>query len=105
MVKHATTAPDILVRSKQDDHDLVLAVDERFRDLCHMHRRVRGVELPIPKSMKADFERYGRMLVRHAHDDYRHTAAELKSVKIIAQWTFDVKCDICGKPTQTIEFR
>jgi hypothetical protein len=96
---------NVLGPSAQDDVMLGAAVEDRFLTLCELYLRVKGVRLPIPASLDRDFFRWRQMMVRHKHGDFRHTEAELQSVKTIAQWTVDQHNLLTGQPVQNIEWK
>ena len=65
--------------------------------------RVRAVDLPIPKELDRDLYLWRCMIVRFRIGDYRYKEDELKALKKIAQWTFDVNCALRNQPTQKLE--
>lgn len=79
------------------------AVESRFLDLCGSWQRVKGVDLPIPESLNADMMRWREMRVRHRTGDFRHTEAELKSTKVVAQWTLDRNAELRHQVPQKLE--
>ena len=93
-----------LISSTSDNISLAHAVEVRFLDLCQMYSRTHGVELPIPSDLNRDMYRWRQMRVRHKQGDFRHTEAELRSVRTIAQWTLDAKRELCGKPTEQLQW-
>ena len=93
-----------LHRSRIDDIELCRAVQERFLQLCKLHLTATGEELPIPGSLDRDFLRWRAMAVRHKRGDFRHTEAELRSVKAVAQWTVDEKAKLQGREPEKIEW-
>lgn len=91
---------DALGPSAQDDIALSDAVEERFLTLSGTYLRVKHEELPIPADMNYDMLRWRKMRVRHKRGDFRHSAAELKSVQVIAQWTLDVNRELRNQPAE-----
>jgi len=89
---------DRLLSSSMDDVALGVAVDEKFLVLCKRYLDVTGNQLLIPQSMDRDVMRWREMRVRHKRGDFRHTEAEIKSLRAVAQWTVDVNDVICGQP-------
>lgn len=83
--------------STPDTVALAQAVEERFLQLCNQYRQVKGNVLVFPESMDRDVMRWRMMRVRHRSGDFRNSEAELRSVQAIAQWSLDIKKDICGK--------
>jgi hypothetical protein len=94
-----------LVKSETDDIALCAAVEKRFLELCHLYKRTRETELPIPESLNNDFLHWRQMAVRHAGNDFRHTDAEIRSVRTIAQWTVDVKGILCNQEPFTLKWK
>lgn len=84
-----------LISSKQDDTLLAYTVEEKYLILCKNHLTVTGERLIPPVSMNNDIMRWRQMRVRHKQGDLRHTEAEMKSVRTIAQWTVDVNHTLC----------
>lgn len=69
-------------------------VESRFLDLCHLHLRLRGTKLEVPKELQSDMVRWRRMVVRHKSGDFRHRESEMKALKAIAQWTLQVNAQL-----------
>ena len=86
--------------------DIVLgkAVEVRFLELCKLYLKCTGEQLGIPPEYDADFLRWRTMRVRHKKRDLRNTRDEIKSTRRIAQWTLDVKRDLCAQPREVIEW-
>ena len=80
------------------------SVQERFLDLCGSYLRIRGDELIPPSSLDADMLRWRQMAVRYQRGDYRHTEAELESLKTIAQWTVDCNRALRNQPSEQIQW-
>jgi len=78
-------------------------VESRFLDLSGSWQRVKGADIPIPHSLNPDILRWREMRVRHKRGDFRHTDAELKSTKNIAQWTLDMNADLRGQKKQKLD--
>ena len=81
---------NVLVASTQDTVELALAVELRFLELFHTHRRIQGTQLEVPLELNAAMLRWRELRVRHKAGDRRNTADELSSTRMIAQWTVDV---------------
>jgi len=97
--------PDILQFSSQDDISLSLAVEQRFIDLCGSYLRVKGIRLVPPSSLDADMFRWRQMAVRYKKGDFRHTQSEMKSLRIIAEWTLQLNAELRNQTYQPIEWR
>ena len=89
---------DVLVKSTEDDVGLGIAIDQRFLVLCRRHEDVTGNPLTFPESMNQDVLRWRKARCRHKTGDYRHTEAELRSMRAIAQWTVTKNEWLCGQP-------
>lgn len=94
-----------LVKSSRDDVALCMAVQTRFLDLCGSHLRIRGTELVPPASLDQDMLRWREMAVRYKGGDYRHTEAELASLKEIATWTVAVNAQMRNQKMPHIVWR
>ena len=94
-----------LVPSRVDDIELARALEERFLQLCQLHKNLKGEEILIPKSLDADMRRWRQMVVRYNGGDFRHTESELLSVKTIAQWTVDTKMNLLGREPKPVNWR
>jgi len=95
---------NLLVRSQRAEVDLAFQVEERFKTVCELYWRTHQTDLIPTKDLDGDMLRWRTMVVRHKAGDFRHTEAELKSVKVIAQWTLDINCDLRGQPRQNIKW-
>lgn len=82
---------NVLSPSTVDTVKLGLAVETRFLELFHTHRRLRGTQLTVPRELDRDMLRWREMRARHKSGDARNTYAELLSTQAIAQWTVDVQ--------------
>jgi len=80
-----------------------LAIEERYNTVRDRFFRKWGVPLLIPSDLDSDFKRWRQLATRYREGDYRHTEAELKSMKAIAQWTIDVNCSVCGQPPVKVD--
>ena len=94
-----------LHNSKQDDVSLAVALEERFLRLCGDYRRINGVDLAIPSGLDREFYLWRQMMVRFKKGDFRNSEAELKSVQVICQWTLQIKAELVGQETKTMEWR
>lgn len=95
---------NVLRPSRTDIVLLAEAVESRFIELCDVYFRIKGEELIPPKFLDKDMLRWRQMRVRHKRGDLRHTEAEEKSTKAVAQWTVDVNCEIRNQPPKTVEW-
>lgn len=95
---------EALKPSTQDIVALGMGVEERFLRLCKEWFRVKGDELPMPESLGKDLYRWRTMRTRHKGGDFRNTEAEFESVKVMAQWTVDMNCELRGQPPTRIEW-
>jgi len=80
-----------------------VAVEERFLTVCNRYAQVWGVELIVPEILRPDFIKWRQMVSRYNKGDFRHTEAELKSLKAIATWTVDENCKLCGQDPIKLE--
>ena len=94
---------NMLIPSTMDAIALAQAVEDRFLDLCGSWLRIKGVELPIPVSLNPDMLRWREMRIRHMKGDFRNTEAELKSTKVIAQFTLDCNCSLRNQPRKVLD--
>lgn len=94
-----------LMPSGPDDVELATAVEERFLGLCNDYFRLQGVKMSIPPDLFNDIFRWREMRIRHKQGDFRHTEAELKSVKAVAQWTVNQNCLLKGQPLVSLEWK
>jgi len=118
-----------LVPSSYDEVSLCQAVEDRFLDLTRSWQRIKGESLPIPAELDKDMLRWRQMRMRHrcqkcgnkevlvlpgksiccsycgGFGDYRHTEAELKSLRTIAEWTVDMNCVLRNQPKITLNWR
>jgi hypothetical protein len=101
MIRHANR----LRPSADDDFRLAEAVEQRFLDLCGAWLRVKGVELIPPKSLNREMFLWRTMRVRYRSGDCRHTEAELRATKAIAQWTLDCQCELRNQPKQILKWK
>jgi hypothetical protein len=95
---------DVLVPSDKSCLEGCVAVDERFRTVCARYQKIWGVDLLVPESLRSDLFRWRQMISRYNKGDFRHTEAELRSLKAIAQWTVDVNSSLCNQPTIKIDW-
>lgn len=95
-----------LVEMKSDDIALITELSKRLLDTHELYLRARGVECKIPTSMENDFRRLNALKHRIWQlNDYRMSEAEKKSVREIAQWIVDIKCDLCGQDKKVLKWR
>ena len=79
-------------------------VQERFINLCGTYERVMFEQLVPPVSMDADFLYWRTMALRHRSGDLRHTEAELRSLKAIAQWMVDENAKLRNQKPRKIDW-
>lgn len=96
---------DRLYPSIPDTIALAEAVESRFLDLCAAYRRIRGVDLAIPKELDGDMLRWRQLRVRHKQNDFRNTEAELEATKEIATWTVQVNSALRNQGPKHIVWR
>ncbi len=94
----------VLVKSTADEIQLSRAVQSRFIDLCGTWLRVKGEQLAVPKDLDGDLLQWRRMSVRYGRGDFRHTLAELQSLRNFAQWTVDTNCDLRNQPRKKVDW-
>jgi len=90
--------------SLQDTIQPSLAVHERFVNLCGSWLRVRGEQIPIPKSLDGDILLWRKMSVRHKQGDFRNSEAELKALRTVAGWTLEMNCVLRNQPIKRIDW-
>ena len=96
---------DSLVPSKPDDISLAQAVEEKFLQLTQLWFRNRHAELGIPDALKQEMFLWRRMRVRHKQGDFRHSAAEMRAVRTVAEWTLKMKATLCNQDSKHVEWR
>ena len=94
-----------LIPSRIDVRELGAAVESRFLDVCELHLRTTGVEVFPPESLDSAMQLWRTMRVRHNSGDFRHRPDEYKATQEIAQWTWDVKSKLTGKPLGKIPWK
>ena len=94
-----------LVVSSQDDIALCVETEDRFLNICGTWLRVKKEEIDIPQDVHADMYQWRVMRARHKKGDFRHTGAEMKALRNVAQWTLDMKKDVCNQPREQIKWR
>ena len=95
---------DILFPSKDDDLGLVGVLQDKFLDVCEMHRREKQIDLPIPADIEGHMKIWRVVFARFAHGHREHTKNEMKSVREFAQWLLDVRCDLCKQDRKVMEW-
>jgi len=85
---------NVLIPSQPDHYCLVRAVEEKFNEVCLMYQKLVGVDLMVPKHLNPDVIRCNEMRARHKRGDLRHTEAEHRSVKAVAEWLLEVNASI-----------
>ena len=95
---------NILKPSTMDLAALSMAVEERFLRLCGDYLRIKGQQMPIPHSLDADLLRWRQMVTRHRKGDFRNTKAEMMSIKVLAQWTLDMNCELRNQKKQDLDW-
>jgi hypothetical protein len=101
---HSRIHTNTLHPSSQDTIALCMAVQERFLNLCGTYLRVNGVELPVPQWLDKEFLNWRGMAVRHKKGDFRNNEAELKSLRVVAQWTLDMNCTLRNQPRKVMDW-
>ncbi len=96
---------NVLVKSDMSCLEGCQALEERFLTVCNRYAKKWGVDLPVPTYMQKDFIRWRTLVRRYNVNDFRHTEAELRSLKEIAQWTVDENAKLCGQPDTKIKWR
>ena len=96
---------DVLRPTLRAECDLAFIVEGNFLEVCQTYGRVHGEDLIPPKSLDGDMLLWRQMRVRHKKGDFRNTEAELKSCKAIADWTVQVKADLCGQKPKKVGWR
>lgn len=99
------TAKKFKLESKADDISLTYEVAKRLLDLADFHLYTKGSPLIVPSGLQADYDRFIKVKQRHMAQDYRHTEAEMRSVKAIAQWSCDVNCELRNQPRKEIAWK
>jgi hypothetical protein len=95
---------DHLENSTQDDVSLAAALQERFLTVCERFQRKWGMDIEFPKEITQAIFAWRTCVARYRKKDFRHKASEKKYVRILAQWTVDENCKLCGTPIKKIEF-
>ena len=90
--------------STPDEISLSDAVQLRFLELCEEYLRIRGVGLVTPPSMDKEFVRWRTMAVRQRQGDFRCSNDEIKALRVVAQWTIDIKRQITNQPAKNLEW-
>lgn len=93
---------EILIPATQDEVHLAAAIEPRFLDLCGAYKRIKGVDLPIPKAMQSAIVLWRQCMVRFKGGDFRTSHSERKAVKEVAQWTLDENCDLRNQPRKKL---
>jgi hypothetical protein len=76
---------------------MVKALYPRFLEVCAIYQRVHGEELVPPPELDADMKLWRLMVARFKKGDYRNTQDEDLATARVAQWTLDMKMDLCGQ--------
>ena len=93
-----------LLPSSHDTVALATAVEIRFVELCDLYLRTKGEKLFPPEHLKYDMIRWRQLRMRHTQGDFRNTEAEVLATRAVAQWTLDIKTDICGREPVTLDW-
>jgi len=97
---------DKLVESDRSISEGLDAIDQRLRQVREMYRKKNGEDLVMYGEIKRAWDFVERLAQRHLARDYRHTESELTAMKVLAQWTVDVKAIVLGGGCgQTIVWR
>jgi hypothetical protein len=81
--------------------EAVVVRDEEVRAL---HLRTKNVPLRTPDGMERARQLAAQMITRHRQRDYRHRDSELVAIREYAQWTVDIKCQLCNQPPKKIDW-
>ncbi len=82
---------------------LTAAVSDRYNRLIGDFQRIKGSALQVPKDMIPDYQRFMNLIRRYKKNDMRHTDAEARSLKTIAQWTLDINNAIRNQPAEQLD--
>ncbi len=96
---------NVLMPSSIDETELSKAVERGFLSVCEKYVQVKSEQLPIPRSLDKDLLRWRRMSARYKRGDCRHTEAEFRSLKVIAQWTVDINMKLRNQPLKKVEWK
>lgn len=94
-----------LVLSSPDDLALAKAVEEKFVFLCTVRRNMRGMDIVVPESLRNDMFLWRQMLARHKRGDFRHTGAEMMSLRTVAEWTLAEHAKLRNQPIPKMVWR
>jgi len=81
---------------------LVQAVEIRFIELRQLYETTKGDELIPPSYLDQDMLLWRTVRQRQRTNDFRMTQDEVSAVRRIAQWTLDVKKDLCDQPREAL---
>jgi hypothetical protein len=92
---------NVLVKSDSSIIQGSFEMEDAFKDLCGSYHRIRGEQLPIPPTLDPDLLKWRTLVKRNRSGDFRHTEAELQSMKTVAQWMVDENARLRGvEPTK-----
>jgi len=97
--------PDALHPSTPDTVALVDAVGARYEQLRREWKRIRGVDLKIPKTLHIELGIVKKVWSRHRSGDMRNSLSELRATKVLAQWTVDVNKVLRNQEPEIIEWK
>jgi len=96
---------DRLIRSSADCKKLVQDVESGFLTVCGLYgqKHGNGVSPPMSPEIRKAMVGYREAAVRHKQGDYHHKPSEWQAMKVIAQWTIDVNCELRGQPHKVLD--
>ena len=94
-----------LLPSLEGDITLSFEVEKRFVVVCELYFRIRGEHLVPSPELNMDMLRWREMSCRHKRLDFRHTDAEMMSLRAVAEWTLRVNAELRNQEYQPIDWR
>ena len=94
-----------LLLSLKGDITLSLEVEKRFITVCELYFRIKGEQIVPPKDMNLDMLRWREMSCRHKRLDFRHTSAEMASLRAVAEWTLRVNAELRNQEYKPVDWR
>lgn len=93
-----------LLKSDKECVGLTYEVGHKLRELEDAHIKIKGISLVIPGYLQNDYLRFITVKERHRIGDFRHSEAELRSVKEIAVWTVHVNRALRNQPPKLVRW-
>ncbi len=84
---------------------LSAAAVTRFDEVVNLHRDMMQRDAPISQELARDIRLWKQMLVRHSNGDFRHSDAEKRATRNVAQWTVDLNCMLRGQDSRTLTWK